>query len=124
MVIFKQQAKRAKETQRVLKERVQAERVHNEKLNQTASPSLIPALMVTHPATNNGSPQGTPLISQDKDDIDTSAPAANTRLQRQGCTLMQEYLYHMSDMPGSSKPFTNQQAATHKYPLQFFCDFE
>jgi len=27
------------------------------------------------------------------------------------------------DIPGITKPFTNQQAASHKYPLQFLCDF-
>jgi hypothetical protein len=29
----------------------------------------------------------------------------------------------MMDIPGITKHFTNQQAASHKYPLQFLCDF-
>ena len=27
------------------------------------------------------------------------------------------------DIPGITKPFNNQQAASRKYPLQFLCDF-
>ncbi len=27
------------------------------------------------------------------------------------------------DNPGPTKPFSNQQAASHKYPFQFLCDF-
>ena len=119
MLIFKQQAEKAKgdaTTQRVLKKRVQAERVHNEESNQHASPYPIPALKVTHPAIDARSLQGTTIISQETDDIDTSMPYANMHLQQQGCTLMKDYLYHMMDMPGS-------QAAAYKYPLQFLCDF-
>ncbi len=29
----------------------------------------------------------------------------------------------MMDIPGLTKPFSNQQAAACKYPLQFLCDF-
>jgi hypothetical protein len=29
----------------------------------------------------------------------------------------------MMDIPGLTKPFSNQQAAARKYPLQFLCDF-
>ena len=123
MTIFKQQAKKAKDdatTQRVQKERARAERVHNEQATRPASPSTIPPLEVTYPAIDVGSLQGTPIISQDEDDID---PAANTRLQRQVRTLTQDCLFHMMDIPGITKPFTNQQAASRKYPLQFLCDF-
>ena len=126
MTIFKQQAEKAKDdatTQRVLKERARAERVHNEEATQPTSSSTIPPLEVTYPAIDVGSLRGTPIISQDEDDIDTSTPAANTRLQRQVRTLTQDYLFHMMDIPGITKPFTNQQAAARKYPLQFLCDF-
>ena len=84
MTIFKQQAEKAKDdatTQRVLKERARAERVHNEEATQPASSSTIPPLKVTYPAIDVGSLRGTPIISQDEDDIDTSTPAANMRLQ-------------------------------------------
>jgi hypothetical protein len=126
MTIFKQQANNAKDdatTQRVLTERAQAQRVHNEATTQPASPSTIPPLEVTYPAIDVGLLRGTPIISQDGDDIATSTPAANTRLQRQVRTLTQDYLCHMMDIPGITKPFTNQQAASRKYPLQFLCDF-
>ncbi len=36
---------------------------------------------------------------------------------------MQDYLFHMMDIPGLTKPSSNQQAAARKYPLQFLCDF-
>jgi hypothetical protein len=29
----------------------------------------------------------------------------------------------MLDIPGFTKPFTNQQASPSKFPLQFLCDF-
>jgi len=126
MTIFKQQAEKAKDnatTQRVLKERARAERVHNEEATQPASPSTIPPLEVTYPAIDVESLRGTPIISQDEDNIGTSTPTANTQLQRQVCTLMQDCLFHMMDILGITKPFTNQQAASRKYPLQFLCDF-
>ncbi len=53
MTIFKQQAEKAKDdatTQRVLKERARAERVHNENATQPANPSTLPPLEVTYPA--------------------------------------------------------------------------
>ena len=121
MLIFKQQAKKANNNataQRVLKERAQAERVHNEEIDSPASTSPIPELEVTYPATDDVQRQTTPIISQDDDISDSSAPAANTRSQQRTRTLTQEFLYHMRE-----KPFTNQQAAARKYPLQFLCDF-
>ncbi len=57
MRIFKQQAEKAKDdatTQRVLKERAQDERVHNEESNQPAIPSPLPPLEVTYPAIDVG----------------------------------------------------------------------
>jgi hypothetical protein len=81
MTIFKQQAELTKDdatTQRVLKERARTQRVHNEEATQPTNPSTIPPLEVTYPAIDDGPLRGTPIISQDEDDIDTSAPAANT----------------------------------------------
>ncbi len=110
MRIFKQQAEKAKDdatTQRVLKECTRDERVHNEELNQPAIPSPLPPLEVTYPAIDVGTLQGTPVISQDDDNLIHSTPSANTRFQRQVRTLTQDYLYHMMDIPGITKPFTN-----------------
>jgi len=67
--------------------------------------------------------QGTPMISQDEDDYEHSSPASNTCQQWKVCTIMQDYLFHMMDIPGLTKPSSNQQAAARKYPLQFLCDF-
>jgi hypothetical protein len=40
--------------------------------------------------------------------------------QQQTRTLMQEYMMHMMELPGNKvMPFTPQQAASQKYPLQF-----
>jgi hypothetical protein len=36
---------------------------------------------------------------------------------------MQEYTLHMLELVGGIAPFTPQQAALRKYPLQFLCDF-
>jgi hypothetical protein len=126
MRIFKQQAEKTKDdatTQRVLKERARDERVQNEVSNQPASPSPLPPLDVTYPAIDVGTLRGTPVISQDDDDIIHSTPSANTRFQRQVRTLTQDYLFHMMDMPGITKPFTNQQAAARRYPVSFIRDF-
>ena len=126
MRIFKQQAEKAKEdatTQRVLKKRARDERVHNEESNQPASPSPLPPLEVTYPAIDVGTLRGTPVISQDDDDSIYSTPSANTRFRRQIRTLTQDYLYHMMDIPGITKPFTNRQAAARRYPVAFIRDF-
>ena len=126
MRIFKQQAEKAKEdatTQRVLKKRARDERVHNEESNQPASPSPLPPLEVTYPAIDVGTLRGTHVISQDDDNIIHSTPSANTCSQCQVRTLTQDYLYHMMDIPGITKPFTNQQAATRRYPVAFIRDF-
>jgi hypothetical protein len=70
-----------------------------------------------------GNLQGTPMISQDEDDYKHSSLASNTHQQRMVCTITQDYLFHMMDIPSLTKPFSNQQAAAHKYPLQFLYDF-
>ena len=123
MVIFKQQAKKAKDdatTQRVLKERAQAERVHNESMSNHSPHTPVE---VPYPDAEFGHVPETPVISQDEDDTIRAYPAANTRQQRKVRTITQDYLFHVMDSPGRTKPFSNQQAASCKYPLQFLCDF-
>jgi hypothetical protein len=63
------------------------------------------------------------VILQDEDNNKQSSPASNTCQQRKVRTITQDYLFHMMNIPGLTKPFSNQQAAAHKYPLQFLCDF-
>ncbi len=36
---------------------------------------------------------------------------------------MQDYMFHMMEIPGHREPFTPAQAALRKYPLQFLRDF-
>jgi hypothetical protein len=136
--LFKLQAKKDKDlatAQRVLKEQAQAERVCTKTKEQslstalTAKPTTItvttpmsfPLLKVEYLNLNTGRLQGTPMISQDEMGNNLS-PAANTRLQRKVQTIMQDYLFHLMDTPGLPRLFTNQQAASRKYPLQFLCD--
>jgi hypothetical protein len=72
MLIFKQQAKKAKDnatTQRVLKERTQAERVHNKSTPSPTGSSPPPPFKVDYP---------NPVISQDEDNNSHSSPASNT----------------------------------------------
>jgi hypothetical protein len=123
MVIFKQQAEKAKDnatTQRVLKEHTQAERVHNESMSNHSPHTPVE---VPYPNAEFGHVPETPVISQDEDNTIRAYPAANTRQQRKVRTITQDYLFHMMDIPGRTKPFNNQQAASRKYPLQFLCDF-
>jgi hypothetical protein len=126
MLIFKQQAKKAKDnatTQRVLKEHAQAERVHNESTPIPTDPSQPPPFEVNYPDVDVANLQGTCVILQDEDDYKHSSPTSNTCQQWKVCTIMQDYLLHMMDISGLTKPFSNQQAAAHKYPLQLLCDF-
>jgi hypothetical protein len=119
MVIFKQQAEKVKDdatTQRVLKERAQAERVHNKSMTYH-SPHM--PVEVPYPDAELGHVPETPVILQDEDDTRRAYPAANTRQQRKGQTITQDYLFHMMEIPGLTKPFSNQQAASCKYPLKF-----
>jgi hypothetical protein len=137
--IFKLQAKKDKgaaTAQSVLKEHAQAERVgtktkdHNPSMAPTTKPTTttvttpmsFPPLEVEYPNLDTGMLQGTPMTSQDKMG-NNSPPAANTCLQRKVQTITQDYLFHLMDTPGLPRPFTNQQAASRKYPLQFLCDF-
>jgi hypothetical protein len=104
----------------VLKERTQAERVHNKSMTYHSphTPVEIP-----YPDAELGHVPETPVILQDEDDTRRAYPAANTCQQRKGRTITQDYLFHMIEIPGLTKPFSNQQAASRKYPLKFLCDF-
>jgi hypothetical protein len=126
MVIFKQQAEKAKDdatTQRVLKERAQAERVHNKSRPSMTYHSPHMPVEVPYPNAEFGHVPETPVILQDEDNTRRAYPAANTRQQPKGRTNTQDYLFHMMDIPGLTKPFSNQQAASRTYPLKFLCDF-
>jgi hypothetical protein len=37
-------------------------------------------------------------------------------------TLTQDFMLQCMEIPGYKAPFTTQQAASRKYPLQFLCD--
>ncbi len=90
--IYKIQAKKATceaQTQRVLREQAQAQRVKEQQLaaEQQASPQNSPTSfpdfeVETYPDMDIGTLRGTPVISQDNEE-DISHPAANTRQQRQ-----------------------------------------
>jgi hypothetical protein len=110
--IFKLQAKKSKDavtTKRVLKDRAQGERVCNEIKDQSptskptattvTTPMSFPPLEVEYPDLDTGMLRGTPIISQD-DRGNNLTPAANTRLQRKGQTIMQDYLFYLMDTPG------------------------
>jgi hypothetical protein len=123
MVIFKQQAKKAKDnatTQRVLKECAQAERVHNESMTNHSTHTLVE---VPYPNAEFVHVPETPVILQDEDDTIPAQPVANTRQQQKVQTITQDYLFRIMDIPDHTKPFSIQQAASRKYPLQFLCDF-
>jgi hypothetical protein len=137
--IFKLQAKKEKDAataQRVLKERVQAERVgtktkdHSPSTAPTAKPTTttittpmsFPPFEVEYPDLNTGMLRETPMMLQDEMG-NNSSPAANTCLQQKVRTITQDYLFHLMDTPGLPRLFTNQQAASRKYPIQFLCDF-
>jgi hypothetical protein len=49
--------------------------------------------------------------------------SANMQQQCQTRTLTQEYTLHMVERSNGIAPFTPQQAALHKYPQQFLCNF-
>ena len=112
----------------MLREQAQAQRVKEQQLaaEQQASPSTtstsFPELEVNlYSNTDIGLLQGTPIISQDKDD-DTSHPASNTCQQRKIRTLTQDYMLHMMEIPSYTAPFSPRQAASRTFPLQFLCD--
>ena len=128
MEIYKIQAEKATcnaQTQRVLREQAQAKRVKEQLLvaEQQASPLTTPTScpdleIDLYPDMDIGLLQGTPIISQDKDD-NTSHPAEHTHQQCQLCTLTQDYMLHMMEIPGYTAPFSPRQAASRTFPLQF-----
>ncbi len=138
MHIFKQQAKTAKNgetVQRVLKECAHAERVLT-KAEPNPTPTTTPSAMptanptTTFPELKNeysdsdvGRPRQTPVVSQDYYESISPPSAKNTRHQRRGRTIIEDFLFHMMDVPTPTQPFTNQYAASHKFPLQFLCNF-
>jgi hypothetical protein len=89
MVIFKQQARAANDaatTQRVLRERAQAQRVIDKKCQATTAQEPAQAQVTEHPTfkikepnDTTIAPQGIPQITQDEYD---SPPSANTRQQQ------------------------------------------
>jgi hypothetical protein len=115
MVIFKQQAEKAKDdatTQRVLKEHAQAERVHNKSMPSMTYHSPHTPVEVPYPDAELGHVPETQVILQDEDDTRRAYPAANTCQQQKGQTITQDSLFHMMEIPGLTKPFSNQQAAS------------
>ena len=120
MEIYKQQARDsidAATAQRVLRERARAQRV----LNEQAEPVTVSPLFEAEGSSPTAPPPSAiPQITQD-DDHD-SPPASNTRQQRENRTLTQDFMLQCMEIPGYKAPFTPQQAASRKYPLQFLCD--
>ncbi len=87
MVIFKQQAKKAKDdatTQRVLKERAQAEWVHNKSMPSMTNHSPHTPVEVPYPDAKFGHVPDTPVILQDEEDTIRAHPGANTCQQQKG----------------------------------------
>jgi hypothetical protein len=133
--IFKLQATKNKDAasaQRVLKERAQAARMSNETNEQssttepttttTTTPMSFPPLELEYPNLDTGMLQGTPMISQDEMG-GNSSPAANICRQQKVRTITQDYLFRLMDTPELLQLFTNQHAASCRYPLQFLCNF-
>ena len=121
MEIYKQQARDsidAATAQRVLRQRAQDERVRNEQIIQPVTVSPQFELEVSD--HTDQPPAAIPQITQDE--YHESTPASNTRQQRETRTLTQDYILQCMEIPGYKAPFTPQQAAARKYPLQFLCD--
>jgi hypothetical protein len=93
MIIFKQQAHEANDaatTQRVLRERAQAERVIEEERQENDKPEPAQARITSppifeHEETNDSPalPQGIPQIMQDEYDDYNAPPSSNTRQQQE-----------------------------------------
>ena len=142
--IFKTQDEKEKDKAtflRVLRENEQAERVLNETMAPPTGPTNEPVDGPTTPQTNTtttyppreieeypemdiGTLQGTP-ITNPGDNPNSSQQSANTRYQCKVQTITQEYLFHLMDMSflPQQQFFTNKQASSRNYPLQFLCDF-
>jgi hypothetical protein len=101
-----------------LKERTQVERVPTKaepdstpttkpRAAPTAKPTTtFPQLEIEYPDIDVGQPRRTPLVSQDNYKS-ISPPAANTRHQRKGRTITEDFLFHIMDVPTLTQPFTN-----------------
>ncbi len=88
----------------------------------TANPTItFPELEIKYPGSEVGQTRQTPEVSQDNYKS-VSPPSANTRHQRRGRTIAEDYLFHMMDVPTSTQPFTTQQATSCKFPLLFLCN--
>ena len=67
-------------------------------------------------------PQGIPQITQDEYDNYNAPPSANMRQQEETQTHTHVLMLQCMEIPGYKAPFTAQQAASRKYPLQFLCN--
>jgi hypothetical protein len=114
MVIIKQQACAANDAataQRVLRERVQEERMNKEErqILVQAQVTPLPSFEIEENDNIAHTPQGIPQITQDKNDTPLSA---NMQQQRQTRTLRQEFMLQCMEVPGYNAPFTANQAAS------------
>ncbi len=91
--------------------------LHTKIMATPASPSPLPQFEVDYPDLGVGNLQSTLLVSQDDEDNNYSSPTANTCHQHKVQTIMQDFLFHMIDIPCLTQPFNNQQAASCKFPL-------
>jgi hypothetical protein len=130
MEIYKIEADKATckaRAQRVLREQALAQRVAKkwqeaEPVQASYQHTLTPFLTFEVEDSQDNNPRAAsrpPIISQ----IEDSPLSVNTRQQCQTQTLMQDYIFHMMEVPGYNAPFTPAQAASRKYPLQFLCNF-
>jgi hypothetical protein len=121
MEICKQQARATRDAataQRLLREHAQAERVIKEECQQDqAAPP--PTFQVDDGNDIAPAQQAIPQITQDKYD---SSPATNTHQQLGILTLTQDFMLQCMEIPGYTAPFTPQQAASRRYPLQLLYD--
>jgi hypothetical protein len=135
--IFKQQAETAKNdatVQSVPKEHAHFERVLTKtepnptpttmpSAAPTANPTTtFPDLEIKYSDSDVGQPWQTPVVSQDNYKS-VSPSSTNTRHQRRGRTITEDFLFHMMDVLTLTQPFNTQQAALRKFPLQFLCNF-
>jgi hypothetical protein len=137
MHIFKQQVETTKNNatvQRVLKERAQDERVLTKAepnpipittpraMPTTNLTTSFPDLEIKYPDSDVGRPRQIPVVSQDNHGS-VSPPSANTLHQCRGRIITEDFLFHLMGVPTPTQPFTARQAASRKFPLQFFCNF-
>jgi hypothetical protein len=106
MEMYKIQANKATckaRAQRVLREQALAQRVTKDRQARPVqdshqhTPTTFPTFEVEDSQDNNPRVASKPsIISQDED----SLPSANTRQQLQTRMLMQDYMFHMMEVPG------------------------